>query len=284
MLTDARPIDLPTPDALARELSARLDGFEHIAWMAQTGSTNADLLANARRRLAPSLLGAYQQTAGRGRAGRQWKNRIGATLMFSCAFPVRMPVHQLPTLSPVAGLTAALALRGLAGNADALRVKWPNDLQWHDAKLAGILVESTRSHAVPDAYTVVIGIGINLWDAENLSRALDRAVADWATMTQQSGCAPVSIADIVCTLARAWHHAIGELQTGGFAQFRSQFNAVDALANQDVNVIDQGAVLFHGQAQGLDEHGRLVVQTAEGLTSVSVGEISIRVRSAESPR
>ena len=284
MLTDARPIDLPAPEALVRELSARLDGFQDIAWPASTGSTNADLLARARHCTGPCLLGTHQQASGRGRAGRPWKNRVGATLMFSCAFPVRLPPMQLPALSPLAGLAAGEALRRLANNADPLRVKWPNDLQWHDAKLAGILVESTRNLAMPDTYTIVIGMGVNLTDAGQLSQALSRSVADWTTIMQETGSPAVSVADIVCASANAWHQAVRELETSGFAPFRPRFSAVDALAGHEINVIDQGTVLFSGIAQGLDEYGRLNVETAKGLVPVSVGEISIRPRATGQTR
>ena len=280
MLIDARHTDLPAPEALARELSARLDGFQSVAWTASTGSTNADLLARARAGGGTWLLGTHLQQTGRGRAGRPWQNRSGAALMFSCAYPVRMPANGLPALSPLAGLAACEALRGLAGGAGGLCVKWPNDVQWHDAKLAGVLVESTRDPAVPGGHTVIIGMGVNLRDADTLSQALGRSVADWTCVVEQAGSAPASAADIVCAVATAWRDAVRELEADGFAPFQRRYAAVDALAGRAVNVIDQGAVLFSGTARGLDEQGRLYVQTADARVPVSVGEISIRPAAA----
>lgn len=272
---------MPAPETLARELSARLDGFGDIAWTARTGSTNADLLARARHCRDPLLLGAHQQDAGRGRAGRPWQTRPGDALMFSCAFPVRLPSVRLPALSPLAGLAAGEALRQLAGDADALRVKWPNDLQWREAKLAGILVESTRNALLPETYTLVIGMGLNLAGAEQLSRALGRQIADWQSIIVETGQPAASVADIVCTTVNAWRHAIVELQEAGLEPFLPRFSAMDALAGREVNVIDQGAVLHTGIAQGLDEIGRLIVETAQGRVPVNVGEISIRPRTTE---
>jgi len=276
MLIDARHTELPAPEALARELSARLDGFQDIAWTASTGSTNANLLARARAGAGSWLQGTHLQQTGRGRAGRTWQNRVGAALMFSCAFPVRMPAGRLPALSPLAGLAACEALRLLAGGAGGLCVKWPNDVQWHDAKLAGVLVESTRDPHVPGGYTVVIGMGLNLRDADTLSQALGRAVADWSCVIEQSGSRPVGAADIVCAVAAAWREAVRELESSGFGAFGRRFDAVDALAGRAVNVVDQGTVLFSGTARGLDDQGRLQLQTAQGLVPVSVGEVSIR--------
>src|SRR5690606_42154454 len=98
MLTDARHTDLPAPEALARELSARLEDFQSIAWTASTGSTNADLLARARAGAGTSLLGTHLQQIGRGRAGRPWHHRSGAAQRSAGASPVRLPARHLTTL------------------------------------------------------------------------------------------------------------------------------------------------------------------------------------------
>ena len=272
------PIDLPAPETLARTLGTRLPAFQDIAWTGSTGSTNADLLARARSGAnagKPWLLGTHVQETGRGRAGRPWQNRSGSTLMFSCAFDVHLPVNQLPALSPLAGVAACEALRAVAGDeASALCMKWPNDVQWHDAKLAGVLVETTRNPGGREAgYTVVIGMGVNLSDAAELSLALGREVADWSQVQASSS---RTAADLVCASATAWHEAVQLLEREGFGAFRQRFDRVDALAGRKVNVLDKGAILLSGTACGVDEQGRLLVQTPQGATPISVGEISIR--------
>ncbi|MGY6269085.1 biotin--[acetyl-CoA-carboxylase] ligase [Achromobacter denitrificans] len=273
------PIDLPAPETLARELAARLPAFQDIAWTGSTGSTNADLLARARAGAVgkPWLLGTHLQETGRGRAGRPWQNRAGSTLMFSCAFDLRLPPAQLPSLSPLAGVAACEALRAVAGpDAAGLCMKWPNDVQWHDAKLAGVLVETTRNPGGPDAgYTVVIGMGVNLADAARLSLALEREVADWSQVQARSA-RIATAADLVCASATAWHEAIQTLEREGFPAFKRRFGQVDALAGRKVNVLDKGAILLSGTACGVDDHGRLLVQTPEGAKPILVGEISIR--------
>ena len=280
MSEHVRPLDLPAPEILARELGLRLPVFQDIAWAGDTGSTNADLLARARSGAGaakPWLLGTHLQNAGRGRAGRPWQNRTGSTLMFSCAYDVHLPAAQLPALSPLAGVVACEALRAVAGpRARGLCMKWPNDVQWHDAKLAGVLVETTRNPGGREAgYTVVIDMGINLRDADVLSRALGRDVADWTQVQAESDCQP-DAADLVCASATAWHDAIQTLEREGFAAFRHRFDQVDALAGRPVNVLEKGDILLSGTACGVDEHGRLLVQTPEGASPISIGEISIR--------
>lgn len=280
MFADARHTDLPAAIDLARVLSERLSAFQDVSWTPNTGSTNADLLARARagaKSGKPWLLGAHVQQSGRGRAGRAWQNRVGATLMFSCAFDVHLPAAELPALSPLAGLAACEALRRLTANSPGLCLKWPNDVQWHDAKLAGVLVETVRNPGGRDSgYTAVIGMGLNLRDADALSQSLNRQIADWACVTEQSGIPPLPATDLVCAVATSWLDAVQALQTHGFRAFTERFNHLDALAGRPVNVLDQGTVLFSGTACGVDAQGRLLLQTPDGTRPVSVGEISIR--------
>jgi len=254
--------------------------FKQVHWLAATGSTNADLLARARAgdNDKPWLIGAHLQRTGRGRAGRPWQNGIGAALMFSCAFDVHAPATQLPALSPLAGMAACEALRQLAGPvATALYMKWPNDVQWHNAKLAGVLVESARNPGGEENdHTVVIGMGMNLRDADALSRDLNRPVADWSHIMEQIGDIALAVTDLVCATATAWHQAIQQFELSGLASFAARLGQVDALAGRAINVIERGAVMLSGVACGLDGQGRLLVRTGQTLTPVSIGEVSIR--------
>lgn len=281
MATNAFSSDLSAPDDIARQLIDCLPAFQEVSWIDVTGSTNSDLLERVRkdrRREKPWLLGTHHQKQGRGRAGRPWQDRPGATLMFSCAFDIHLPAVELPTLSLVAGLIACEALRQSAGpQATGLCIKWPNDVQWHDSKLAGVLVETLRNPGTPSGYSVIIGIGINLCDAAHLSQTFDRPISDW---TQVCAGAPrsASTIDLVCAVATAWHDAICQLEIRGFSAFCARFEKLDALIGRPVNVVDQGAVLFSGTARGVDSQGRLLLQTHSGLTPVCVGKISVHLQ------
>jgi BirA family biotin operon repressor/biotin-[acetyl-CoA-carboxylase] ligase len=56
--------------------------------VAETGSTNADLMARLHELQAPVLRIAEHQTAGRGRAGRVWHSISGGVLTFSLAWHI----------------------------------------------------------------------------------------------------------------------------------------------------------------------------------------------------
>ncbi len=277
---------LPSPGQLKTTLSTALPHFKQVDWVERTDSTNAELMSKARAssgQLArPWLLGAHLQESGRGRAGRTWQNRAGANLMFSCAFDVFLPPLQLPTLSPLAGLAACEALRELIGapQRSRLSMKWPNDVQWQFAKLAGILVEVTRAGASrlsSDHYVAVIGIGVNLSDARALSLSLNRQIADWSEIAQQDDrAAAASAADIVARIAQAWYASLNDVTAHGFGSLPERYGKVDFLAGQHVNVLDGDRIKQAGIACGINTLGQLILRTHDGETPISIGEISVR--------
>lgn len=284
---------MPAPEQLKDALMAALPGFRQVDWVQSTLSTNAELMAKARLDggpvARPWLLGAHLQEQGRGRAGRTWQNRAGANLMFSCAFDVFLPSQQMPALSPLAGLAACEALRRLISPAmrSRLNMKWPNDIQWGPAKLAGILVEVTRagtSRLSADHYVAIIGMGINLNDARALSQSLDRQVADWSEIARQDAhAAAVNAADIVSAIANAWYTSLNDVTAHGFAGLPDRYAEVDVLAGQHINVLDDGRLTHAGIACGVNNLGQLLVRTHTGEIPVSVGDISVRTQQGSTP-
>lgn len=300
----------PSPDHLVDTLNMGLPEFGWIHWVNSTGSTNADLIQRARRSTGaihlkqeqgqaarsllnsppPWLLGAHLQTAGKGRAGRPWQNLAGECLMFSCAFEPQIPLAQLPGIAPALGVATCLALRSLLGNPAQLQLKWPNDLQWAGAKLAGLLIETAPAFSSLASSPenpkrppmVIVGMGLNLTGATALSAHLQRPIADLGQLLK-SDALPIALrghhippATLVTQIARAWQQALSDYKNHGYAAFAQGFDQVDALAGQYVHVIDQGKVLHQGLAQGTDVQGRLKILTDTGLVPVLVGDVSIR--------
>ncbi|MEP7334357.1 MAG: biotin--[acetyl-CoA-carboxylase] ligase [Actinomycetota bacterium] len=94
-----------------------------------------------------------EQTAGRGRLGRDWVAPPGSSVLASLVLHPDVPTARLAELSLVAGRACAQALTEVAGVAST--VKWPNDVLIGGRKVAGILAEARDGR-------VVLGIGINV--------------------------------------------------------------------------------------------------------------------------
>ena len=215
---------------------------------------------------------ADHQSAGRGRQGRAWADRPGASLLLSMVLRTRpdtgpdAPRDADPAaasaLPLLVGLAAARALR--AAFALEIGIEWPNDLVVADRKLGGILCESALSAAGPDF--VVAGVGINV---AALPADLDPATRARAT----------SVADLVGAVASARATLAGHLVPALLG-----LHADAALAGPELEAlrrIDSLAgrpVRFgtgrEGIARGILPDGALAVEVDGGTTEVRSGSVS----------
>ena len=298
---DAAPLHWGA-EALWEQLSPRLPGLS-IEVVARIASTNSALLDRARvasqardeadgsaaaqvrrstesqafgRRavdLQPCLLVAEHQTAGRGRLGRPWQSVAGASLTFSLALPLHPA--DWSGLSLTVGVALADALDPMADATVGIRprigIKWPNDLWLMDAtdagrKLGGILIETVSSGG---QRLVVIGVGLNV---RPLAIPSLEASTGFACLQElQPG---VSAPEVLARVALPLVDALHRFERGGFAASADAFAARDVLFQRAITTTQ--ADLPAGVAQGVSSSGALQVQTAQGMRSLSSGEVSVR--------
>ena len=238
--------------------------------VASTGSTNADLMAAAQTDslTRPTLLAAQMQTAGRGRAGRVWHSAPDATLTFSLAWKFHCPLSHLAGLPLAVGATLAAALAELG---QPVQLKWPNDLLADGAKLGGILIEIAGGKPAQDGAAVwaVIGIGLNLALPEALRAQVNGASATALLAIERE--------QLLAALLDALAEALIEFERAGFAAFTARWNACHAYADRPVRILDQGRILHQGIAVGVDDGGRLLLDTGSDRIAVSAGDVSLRL-------
>jgi BirA family biotin operon repressor/biotin-[acetyl-CoA-carboxylase] ligase len=101
---------------------------------------------------------AGQQTAGKGRSGRSWWSPPSGGIYLSLLLRPDLPGDLVSWTTMALGLGAAEAIEAECGlHAD---IKWPNDLQLHGRKLAGVLAEGAFTGNRLDY--IVAGIGLNV--------------------------------------------------------------------------------------------------------------------------
>ena len=196
------------------------------------------------------------QTAGRGRLGRRWIEAPGTAVIVSVL--LRPPAgRRAPELSLVASVAVALALDDATGRSSA-QIKWPNDVLLEGRKVAGILAEMK-------GVAVVLGIGINVnqtaaelppdtkLEAASL-RTLDGVVRDREA--------------VLASLLRRLDCLYTEWRAGGLGALHPELAGRDFLRGRRV-----GAAETVGVAAGIDELGRLRLETPTGLVHVESGEI-----------
>lgn len=246
-----------------------------LRWVGTTGSTNADLLLEAKsgRLAGPALLAAARQTAGRGRRGRDWRDTTGSVLC-SVAWPFA-PGRDVGPLSLAVGFWLARALHALG--ATSIRLKWPNDLLLPAAdapsgwrKLGGVLIEVADA---ADARWAVIGFGLNL---RSIPDHPDAAGLDSAGVDLDRG-------EVLAAVVPALLDGLAGIGAGGFGAVLAQWDALHAWASQPVAVHDGEHVQFTGTALGLAGDGALRVRTPQGEREVRSADVSLRLAGTMAP-
>lgn len=238
--------------------------------VAETGSTNADLINGIASLRGPNLLIAEAQTAGRGRAGRVWHSEPGATLTFSLAWKFNLPAQALLGLPLAVGVVIAETLAEFGID---LRLKWPNDVLRNGKKVAGVLIETANAgNSAQQQVWAVIGIGINLAMPESLAAVIGRPVAAMPTLQSDRN-------KVMAALLSGLTEAAQLFEAEGFRAFRERWNVLHAYAEQQVVIIDRDTVLQEGRAVGVDDSGRLLLASPSGeLSTVVAGDVSLRMR------
>ena len=282
------PIRWPT-EAIWQAVSPQLPGFTFEV-LPEIDSTNTELLRRFKSgQLEPTLLVAEQQTAGRGRLGRQWHSQRGDSLTFSLGLALQ-PLDW-SGLSLAVGISLAESLDpALAADRSIglhIGLKWPNDL-WlcspeGERKLAGILVETASWEG--QRY-VVIGVGINIsaaalaavTDAPSGTSADNRSSPDVSPMPPAALQELIHAIDAPAALLRVVAPLVQTVQAFaqfGFAPFQARFARRDVLAGRSVTVLD-GKNQLEGSAHGVGVHGALLVHTADGMKEITSSEVSVR--------
>jgi BirA family biotin operon repressor/biotin-[acetyl-CoA-carboxylase] ligase len=184
-----------------------------------------------------TLVTADEQTAGRGRQGREWTAAPGTSLLLSLI--LREPSDALPLAAAVA-VCEALPVEA--------EIKWPNDIWLHKAKVAGILVE-----ARPQEGWAVLGIGVNVHEAPPIEH-----------VTSLEGV--IGVEDLLARLLRTLDEWLSRPLPEVLAAWRSR----DALLGQRVRW-ENGS----GKGAGIDESGALLVDTDAGCVALDAGEVHL---------
>lgn len=239
-----------------------------IVRFTEIGSTNAEGLARlARGETMPVWLVADVQTAGRGRRGRPWTSEVG-NLFATLVLANPAPVAQLAQLCFVAGLALRDAVLRASPeiSADALKLKWPNDLLLDGGKLAGILVEGGTDAAGRPA--AVIGFGVNcLHHPDNLPYR--------ATSLQGAG-HPATPDRVLEALDIAMAARLSQWNgSQGFGEIRADWLR-HALGMGDQVSVKMGEREVVGRFESIDARGAMMLRRKDGVAEiVTAGDITL---------
>lgn len=242
--------------------------LKHIALNLIIPSTNAMAMDAVYQNGHGSLYLAEQQTAGRGRRGRNWASPFASNLYFSLTWQFNNGAAALEGLSLAVGIALVRGLKQLG--VDGVQVKWPNDLLWRGKKLAGVLLEMSGD-AAGECF-VVIGVGLNVRMPETAAEGIDQP---WTDLQQALGVAP-SRNGLLAALMNQLVPVLEQFSSEGFMPFKEEWQGVNAHRNQQVS-LHIGNRQEQGVCRGVDRAGALLLETEGELQAFHGGEVSVRL-------
>jgi len=212
-----------------------------------------------------TVVRALEQTAGRGRCGRDWHSPAGQGLWMSFILRPKSDPSLWPALTALIALSTGEAIETLAGSRCPWKasIKWPNDVFGLRGKLAGILAESSGG-------AVVAGLGVNVAQSEE---DFSPEIRGRASSLRLEGFAPLpDPGELAHRFNDRLSRAYVRFEAGDRSFLREGLRERFFLRGTRVR-IEGFTTPLEGVAVDIGTLGELLLETAEGLRTVSGGEV-----------
>jgi BirA family biotin operon repressor/biotin-[acetyl-CoA-carboxylase] ligase len=182
-------------------------------------------------------------------------------------WPAPRPPAEYAAASLAAAVGVLRGLRDVAPYGADFRIKWPNDLLLADRKVAGILCEQQLRGGAADA--IIVGVGVNVdFEAAELPDDLRHP----ATTLRSFFGRTFQVSEVVDAVEGRLVEALSAYESDGLSP-----GLLDELRNglayvDEVRRWTSPTGSMEGRVVGIDDQGRLVLDTPEGRVSCTSGE------------
>lgn len=201
---------------------------------------------------------ADEQTSGKGRCGRKWISEQG-NLYTSLLIPINnIDKEKLGQVSFIASLAVLNSVKKCDDKAN-MKLKWPNDVLFVDAKFCGILLE------IEDDF-LIVGIGVNVKAAPNNNEINYKttSLAEQNIIINKD-----DFADIL------WHEFIiifNSWNQYGFLKIKKDW-LLNAKGLNDPIKINLGAENLYGIFRGINDDGQILLEAEGKIKQISCGDV-----------
>ncbi len=217
-----------------------------------------------------SVVLAECQTAGRGRLGRNFSSPLGTGLYMSIILKGDAVKNSGMLVTCAAAVAVCKSLELVANKGD-IGIKWVNDLYIHEKKCCGILCEATADVQTNTIDSIIVGIGLNLYEPKD---GFDDVIKDIATaiFKREERVEKCKLAaDIVNRLTQM-------LSANDSGAFMGDYIKRNIVPGKDVLVL-QASASYSARATRINLDGSLEVKLPSGeVKSLSFGEVSLKLQ------
>ncbi len=240
-----------------------------IIYLDEVVSTN-DYARDILRKGKPAegtVVAAGFQSAGRGQDGNTWESEAGQNiLMTMILYPGFLDVSKQFIMSMTIALGIVDFLEDYLPD-DILFIKWPNDIYASDGKIGGILINNEIMGRSFDH--VIAGIGINV----NQITFADHLPNPVSLRSMTGKTYPVR--ELIAALTRCLHDRYEQLRRGEYRQIEAEYYGY-LLGMDEWREYAYGGSVIMARITGVDEFGKLMLETEGGMISCDMKEIVYR--------
>jgi BirA family biotin operon repressor/biotin-[acetyl-CoA-carboxylase] ligase len=232
------------------EFGEREKYFHH--WILTDSTMNRAAELAGRGCPGGSVITAGEQSAGRGRNGKNWSSKEGG-LFFTLLERPEKAAGEYPRIAMAAQIAAAKALSRICGREILLR--WPNDLYAGGRKIAGVLTEFRAGGDCLEWISIGMGINVN-------NRAKPRNTVNCAELLGH----PLSRREVLLAILDQWD----SIKADDPRNLHKLWNAFAEGLGQKAAVVrskgTDGTIrpILNGTFLGADQWGRGIIKTGKG--------------------
>lgn len=241
----------------------------NIDVLEKTTSTNTLVKEQALQNNEGFVIVAGEQTAGRGRLGRSFFSPGDSGVYMSLLLKPRIKPEDAVQITTAAAVSVCRALK-ILGISDA-EIKWVNDIYLNNKKVCGILTESSFNPENRALDFAVLGVGINIYEAEEGFPEEIKAIAGAVFQERKGNLRNRFIAEFL----NAFFEYYNSLSS---KKHMAEYKEKSFVLGKEINII-QGEAVRSGKAIDIDENCNLIVELPDGDTEkLYSGEISVKLK------
>ncbi len=250
--------------------------FLRVHGFLRVDSTNSEALQMARQGApAGTLVYAEEQTAGKGRLGRNWFSPPKAGLYSSLILRPGQLRKYWPLLTHAASIALVEALKTLSNqipipHALDIDLKWPNDVLLSEKKVAGILMETTECE--DDNYALVLGLGVNVHEGSYPEALMSEAVClDEITLRA------IPRRQLLVQFLYHFQKVYQLFEEGKHSELLERWKGLSSMWDEVPIWVNEAGGRKPAVTCGINELGALLIRTEQGaVETVLAGDVSIR--------
>ena len=261
--------DILSPQGIRRFLKPEYRDLD-LTVLPTAPSTNALVREKANQGCPEGcVIVACEQTAGRGRYGRQFFSPVDSGVYLSLLLrPTAYSPQQATCLTAAAAAAMCQAIEAVTGQQPG--IKWVNDIFLHGKKVCDILTEAAVGLETGTLNYMVLGAGVNLYPP---AEGFPEEIQSIAGSVLEHSCPEAKNRLVGEFLNRFWDFYAHPACRAYLEDYRARSLAI----GRNVTVLSAGRAVS-AYAYGIDDDFRLLVRYENGDTeALSYGEIRIQL-------